>query len=258
MIARNKLKAVIVDDEYPARLMIRNLLQDHSETVEVTGEAKNGKEAIKIINAAMPDVVFLDITMPGMNGFEIVSKISCKPFIIFTTAYEQYAIKAFETNAVDYLVKPIDKRRFAQSIQRLQGFRMDNRQGIDLSRLENAFIELEKKRNKSTTIPVKVGDKIILLPIEKVSFLEAKEKYVYIHTQDGKEYLSDTRLGEFEDILPVNFLRVQKSIIVHKEKIMEIHKYFDNRLVITMNDKNRTRITTGGTYITLIRRSLGL
>ena len=197
--------------------------------------------------------------MPNINGFELLTKIKHQPFIIFTTAYEQYAIKAFETNSIDYLVKPVEEKRFAQSIQKLQRFVKNNIHHSDIEQLKNLFIEFhQNKKVTATAIPIKIGDRFILIRLEDVAYLEAKEKYVYVVTAENKEHLSDTRLAEFEEILPARFIRVQKSFIINKDRITEIHKYFGNRLIITMNDKNKTRIKTGITYITQIRESLGL
>jgi two-component system LytT family response regulator len=253
----HKIKAVIIDDEYPARLMIKNLAGNFADLIELTGEAKNGTEGIKLINEIFPDLVFLDINMPDMNGFELLTKINHQPFIIFTTAYEQYAIQAFETNSIDYLVKPIEEKRFGQTVLKLQRFVINKDPHLDLERLKQVFLEFQPVK-KATAIPIKVGEKFIFIRLEDVAYLEAKEKYVFVVTLDNIEYLSDTRLAEFEEILPVNFIRVQKSFIVNKEHIFEIHKFFGNRLIITMRDKKKTRIKSGSTYIREMRESLGL
>ncbi len=251
----HKIKAIIVDDEYPARVMVRSLAEKHADIIEIIAEAKNGKEAISQINKTDADLIFLDINMPDLNGFELLSKISHQPFVIFTTAYEQYAIKAFETNAIDYLLKPIEEKRFAVCIQKLQHF-LEAKKHSDLSQLTKVLKELQQIK-KPTAIPVKTGDKFILIRLENVLYFEAKEKYIFIVTDDNKKHLSDTRLSEFEEMLPSNFIRIQKSFIINKDKIYELHKYFGNRLIITMNDKNKTRITSGITYINSIRSALG-
>lgn len=256
MINSHKIKAIIVDDEYPARVLVRSLAEKYADIIEIISEAKNGKEAVNQINETGADLIFLDINMPDLNGFELLSKIRHQPFIVFTTAYEQYAIKAFETNAIDYLLKPIDEKRFALCIQKLQHF-IKARKHSELSHLKNVLQELQQTK-KPTAIPVKTGDKFILIRLDNVSYFEAKEKYVFIVTDDNKKHLSDTRLSEFEEMLPSNFIRIQKSFIINKDKIYELHKYFGNRLIIIMADKNKTRITSGITYINSIRSALGL
>jgi two-component system LytT family response regulator len=257
MNSSRKFKAIIVDDEYPARLMIKALAAGHSDIIDIAGEAGNSKEAIKLINETVPDLVFLDIHMPGTNGFELLTRIKHQPFIIFTTAYEQYALQAFEANAIDYLVKPIEEKRFALSMQKLQRLAQNNTQPPGLEQLKNLFAGIQQQK-KLTAIPIKTGDRFILIRLEEVVYLQAKEKYVYVVTAGNKVYLSDTTLAGFEETLPAAFIRVQKSFIINKDRITELHKYFGNRLIITMNDTNKTRITSGVTYITAIRQSLGL
>jgi two-component system LytT family response regulator len=251
-----KYKAIIIDDEYPARVMVKDLAAPHKDSLDIIAEAGSGREAIVLIDELLPDVIFLDITLPDMTGFDMLLKIRHQPFIIFTTAYEHYAIRAFETNSIDYLVKPIEESRFGKSIQKLQ--RLSGAPGpMHIAQLAHFFLEL-KQPTKATALPIKTGDKIILLKFGDVVYIEAKEKYVFVVTGDKKEYLSDTRLSEFEEILPANFIRVQKSFIINKDKILEIHKHFGNRLILIMDDKNRTRIRSGVTYIHQIRSNLGL
>lgn len=253
----HKLRAVIVDDEYPARLMMKSLAANHADVMEVVAEAKNATEAVGFINQSKPDVVFLDINMPDLNGFELLPKLEYQPFIIFTTAYEQYAIQAFEAHSIDYLLKPIDEKRFAQSIQKLLHFVRGSATYADLTQIQMLVSQLQQNK-KPTAIPIKIGDKFIFVRLEDVVLLEARDKYVYVITAVNKEYLSGTRLAEFELILPSHFIRVQKSYIINVDFILEVHKYFGNRLVITMNDKNRSRLTTGSTYINQIRKHLSL
>ncbi|MFT3910772.1 MAG: LytTR family transcriptional regulator DNA-binding domain-containing protein [Ferruginibacter sp.] len=256
MGTKDKFSAIIIDDEYPARLMMKSLAANHAEMIEIVGEAKNAIEATRLINELKPDLIFLDITMPGMNGFELLSVINYQPFVIFTTAYEQYAIKAFETNSIDYLLKPIEEKRFDLGIQKLLRFAKINKKH-ELSQLKTLFSDLQQAKRPSA-IPIKAGNKFILLRFEEVAYLEAKDKYVYVVTSSGKQHLSDTRLNEFEETLPGAFLRIHKSYIINTAYITEIHKYFGNRLIITLNDNKRTKITSGITYIEKIREALGL
>jgi two-component system LytT family response regulator len=253
----HKFRAIVIDDEYPARLMIKSLVGNHLDIIELVGEAKNETDAIHLIKNTHPDLLFLDINIPNSNGFEILTKIDYQPFVIFTTAYEQYAVKAFEAKSVDYLIKPIEEDRFSQSMRKLQLLAGSSLPHSDLIQMKKFLEELQPVK-KATAIPIKIGEKFIFLRLEDVSHLEAKEKYVYVITTESVEYLSDNRLTEFEKTLPTNFIRVQKSFIVNTAHVLEVHKYFGNRLIICMNDKKRTRITSGITYIGNIRQSLGL
>jgi two-component system LytT family response regulator len=225
--------------------------------LEIVAEATNADEAMSRIQQMKPDVVFLDINMPGKTGFDLLTQLKVQPFLVFTTAYEQYAIEAFKTNSVDYLLKPIEEERFAQCIAKLLRFANGPIQSIDFTEIRK-FVSALQENKSPTAIPIKIGEKFIFLRLEEVVFLEAKDKYVYVNTSSGKEYLSDTRLSAFEQTLPANFIRVQKSFIINKECILEMHKHFGNRLVMTMNNKAKTRITSGNTYINQIRTALGL
>jgi two-component system, LytTR family, response regulator len=241
-----KFKALVVDDEPAARRLMKTMLAEHADSVEIVGEAGNGGEAVRLIKELKPDVVFLDIQMPDFTGFEVLEKLDSKPNIIFTTAYEQYAIKAFENFSIDYLLKPIKAERLAQSLEKMKEFRKLN-QPIDLLNLRE-MIEQINAPKKATAIPIKIGDRIILLRFENITHFEAHDKYVFIFIQDGQKHLTDQTLTALAEKLPDQFLRVQKSFIINKEKIKEIHKHFNGRFVITMEDKTRTQIITGLTF----------
>ncbi|MBI5857067.1 MAG: response regulator transcription factor [Sphingobacteriales bacterium] len=249
-------KAIIVDDEPAARRLMKNLLLEHTDTVEVIGEAGNGREAIEKIESLRPDLVFLDIQMPDLTGFEVIEKLQRKPNIIFTTAYEQYAIKAFETFSIDYLLKPIREERLEQSISKLKNFgKLDS--GIDITGLQQIIQQL-KAPQKATALPIKTGDRINLLRFENICYLEAQDKYVFIFTTEGQKHLTDQSLTLLEEKLPPQFYRVQKSYIINKEKIKEMHKHFNGRYLFTMDDKNSTRIISGRTYNDSIKAEFDL
>ena len=167
-------KAIIIDDEPAARRLMMSLLNDYQDLIEIIGEATNGREAVQQIKSLQPDIIFLDIQMPDMTGFEVIEKLDKKPNIIFTTAYEQYAIKAFETFSIDYLLKPIREERLAISIEKLRQFGKLNAT-IDLQNLKDVIEQL-KAPKKSTALPIKTGDRINLIRFESICFLEAKDK----------------------------------------------------------------------------------
>lgn len=249
-------KAIVIDDEPAARRLLKSLLLEYKDVMEVIGEAGNGKEAVVKVQQLKPDVIFLDIQMPDLTGFEVIEKLEHQPNIIFTTAYEQYAIKAFETFSIDYLLKPIREERIAQSIEKLKKFGKVNT-GVDISNLKE-IIEQFHTPKKATALPIKTGEKIILLRFEKIAYLEANDKYVNVFMEDGQKYLTDQTLTALEEKLPSQFLRVQKSYIINKDKIKEVHKHFNGRFVLTMDDKERNRITSGLTYNEAVKMALGL
>jgi len=229
-------KAFITEDEYPARLRVKKLLSAYSDEIELVGESDNGKFAIEQIEELRPDVIFLDIHLPDMTGFEMLANLTYQPLVIFTTAYEAYAIKAFETYSIDYLVKPFDTERFNKAIEKLRKFSKQNNP-IDYKKLESLLAEKTKKTNP-TSLPIKMKDRIILVEYDDICYLKAEDKYVQIFTQSGKSYLSDKSLGGFEKSLNDQFIRVHRILI--------------------MKDKTQTSITTGGTYSAKVKAILGI
>jgi two-component system LytT family response regulator len=249
-------KALVIDDEPAARRLIQALLLEHKDTLEVIGEAGNGREAIAMIEELKPDVIFLDIQMPDLTGFEVIDQLKVKPNIIFTTAYEQYAIKAFETFSIDYLLKPIKEERLNQSITKLKQFgRLDK--PVDLSGLQEIIRQFQAPQ-KTTALPIKTGDRINLLRFENISYLEASDKYVFIFTIDGQKHLTDQSLTALEEKLPASFYRIQKSYIINKDRIKEMHRHFNSRYLFVMDDKTGSRLTSGRTYHDAIRAEFGL
>lgn len=249
-------KAIVIDDEPAARRLMKALLQEHRDMVEVIGEAGNGREAIAKIEELKPDLVFLDIQMPDLTGFEVIDKLKVKPNIIFTTAYEQYAIKAFETFSIDYLLKPIKEERLEQSMAKLKQFgRLA--QPIDMAGLQEIIRQFQAPQ-KATALPIKTGDRINLIRFEQISYMEANDKYVFIHTLDGQKHITDQSLTALEEKLPAQFYRIQKSYIINKDRIKEMHRHFNSRYLFIMDDKDASRLISGRTYHDVIRSEFGL
>lgn len=248
--------AIVVDDEPAARRLMKNLLKEYPDVIQVIDEAGNGREAIQKIEELKPDIVFLDIQMPDLTGFEVIDHLQSKPNIIFTTAYEQYAIKAFETFSIDYLLKPIKEERLSQSIEKLKQFGKSDKT-IDIKNLQQMIQQLQAPP-KATALPIKTGDRITLLRFENISYMQAEDKYVYIYTQDGKKYLTDQTLASLEEKLPSEFYRIQKSYIINKNKIKEMHRHFNGRYLFVMDDKAENRLTSGRTYHDAIKEEFGL
>jgi two-component system LytT family response regulator len=249
-------KAMVIDDEPAARRLMKNLLQEYKDVVEVIAEANSGKEAIQKIEKLKPDLIFLDIQMPDLTGFEVLEQLNEKPNIIFTTAYEQYAIKAFETFSIDYLLKPIKEERLQQSIEKLKQFGRLNH-SININGLQEIIRQFQSPK-KATALPIKTGDRIILLRYENISYLEAQDKYVFVFTIDGQKFLTDQSLTTLSEKLPSPFCRIHRSYIINKEKIKEMHRHFSGRYLFIMDDKAATRLTSGRTYHDIFRSEFGL
>jgi two-component system LytT family response regulator len=250
-------RTLVIDDEPAARRLMKSLLAEFSDRIEVIGEAGNGREAIEKIHSLKPDLIFLDIQMPDLTGFEVIEQLNYKPNIIFTTAYEQYAIKAFESFSIDYLLKPIKEERLEQSIRKLSEFGKIAGPGIDVNGLQDIIRQLQAPP-KATALPVKIGDRIILLRFEQIAYMEAEDKYVYIHTIDGVKHLTDHSLTTLSEKLPAQFYRIQKSYIINKDRIREMHRHFNGRYLFILDDKSGTRLTSGRTYNEAIRAEFGL
>ncbi|MBN8676001.1 MAG: response regulator transcription factor [Chitinophagales bacterium] len=249
-------KAIVIDDEPAARRLMRSLLEEYAQVVTVVAEAGNGREAISKIEELRPDLIFLDIQMPDLTGFEVLERLTHKPNVIFTTAYEQYAIKAFENFSIDYLLKPIKEERLQQSIDKLKQFGRLN-QTLDINSLQDIIRQLQAPQ-KATALPIKTGDRITLLRYENIAYLEAQDKYVYVFTTDGQKHLTDQSLTTLSEKLPPQFYRIQKSYIINKDKIKEMHRHFNSRYLFIMDDKAGTRLTSGRTYHDEIRSEFGL
>ena len=247
---------IIVDDEPGARRLMHTLLEAHQANVLVVGEAGTGAAAIRLVNSLRPDLIFLDIQMADMTGFDVLEKIGRKPFVIFTTAFEEYAIRAFESLSVDYLLKPIREERLAQAIEKLRHFGRAGER-VDLSVLQQ-LISSMKTPAPAIALTIRTGDKITLVRFEEIAYFEAQDKYVAIHTLDGQKYLSDHSLNRLLELLPANFFRIQKSFIVNVDKIREMYRHLNGRYIFSLNDKAGSRLTSGRTYAEAIRAQFNL
>lgn len=236
---------LIIDDEPPARARLHQLLENYSETFRVIDEAKNGTEAIEKINQLQPDVIFLDIEMPGLNGFELLERLEKIPVVIFCTAFDQYSLKAFETNSIDYLLKPVRLERLQQTVEKLSSFKNNLSSATILDVLKEFYHQKEEK--KMTSITVRKGNKLIFVKLEEVTHFEADEKYVSVYT-DKESHLIEQSLSQLELKLPDYFMRVHRSIIINRNYVTEVQKYFNSRFVIRLNNNKKTSVISGRSY----------
>lgn len=248
------LKALIIEDEPLAQKRLRRLLEEHADVIEIVGEASNGLEGLGLIKIKNPDVIFLDIEMPVMNGFEMLRELEHPPRIIFTTAYEDYAIKAFEENSIDYLLKPVEKERLAKAIDKLKRLSPEANTNGHLQKVMDAI----QPKKEFKAFPVKVGDKMLLIKPEEIAYLEARDKYVFIITLNNAEYITDFSLTSLEEKLPAPFMRVHRAFIVNTEKIKEIHCAMSGSFTMVMTDKNHTNIHTGRSYYEQVKSLINL
>lgn len=232
---KNKFTAIIIDDEELARRVILRYLEKHPE-ITVIEECENGFTGLKAINEKKPDLVFLDIQMPKINGFEMLEVLDEKPLIIFSTAHDEFAIRAFEHSAVDYLLKPYSQKRFseavARSVARLQS---SEPAGEDVEKLSE---QLSRKPEPLQRVVVKTGNRVEVIPVEEIDLLEASGDYVEIHTKDAR-HLKQKPLSYFEEHLPDDrFVRVHRSFIVPIAQITAIEPYSkDSHMIILKNGR---------------------
>jgi len=248
-------RAFLVEEEEPARLRVKKILSNYSTEIEVVGAADHGREAIAQIESLKPEVLFLDVQLPDMTGFVVLEKLSYQPLVIFTTGYEAFAIQAFETCSVDYLVKPFDQERFEKAIQKLRRFG-NKKQNIDYQKL-NQLLASQKSATPTYSLPVKTKGRIILVEYEDIIYLKAEDKYVRVFTINERNYLSEQSLARMEERLPKDFIRVHRSFMINRTYIGEVRKFFKGKLILILRDKAQTSITTGSTYATTVRAALG-
>lgn len=241
MPSRTFFRTIIVDDEEPARILLREYLSTHEE-VEIIAECANGFDAVKAITESSPDLVILDIQMPKLNGFEVLELVDRQPAIIFATAYNQYAVKAFEIHAVDYLLKPFSKERLEEALEHVKGH-LKHKKSVPVQALESAA---GMKTSPIQRILVKDGSKVHVIPVNRIDYIEAQDDYVAIKS-DGKTYLKHERMAGLEKDLDTKaFIRVHRSYILNIERIARIELYAKDSRVAILKDGTKLLISRAG------------
>ena len=240
---KTKYSCIIVDDEPHARFRLK-LLLEQTQQFDILAEARDGNEACELINSLNPEVVFLDIQMPGTDGFQVLEHITYDPFIIFCTAFNQYALKAFETYSIDYLLKPVELPRLIKTIEKLHKLS----EKLSIIRQMRSEFHRNEQEQKANIIPVKIGDRLILVPVDTICYFEAKDKSVHFFDGNGKEYFTDHSLQTLENKLPDFFVRVSRSVIVNRNSILECRKYFKGKYVLLLKDKPGSKIISGSSF----------
>jgi two-component system LytT family response regulator len=244
------IKVVIIDDEPLARSMVKEYLQSWPD-VTIMQECDNGFEGVKAIAQHKPDLIFLDIQMPKINGFEMLELLDAPPPVIFTTAFDEYAIKAFEAHAVDYLLKPFAKERFDKAFQKWMAGRQSPAPVATEKLLESATQPEERNR-----VVVKKGSNIVILPVHTIHYLEAFDDYVKIHTKDGF-YLKKKTMSYFERTLdPKEFVRIHRSYLLNLQELTRIEPLEKDNHVVLL--KNGVRIPLSSTGYTKLKETLGI
>lgn len=232
-------KTIIIDDEKLALERLERLLTGYKDDIEIIGLAGDGFEAVTLINSLKPDLIFLDIQMPELTGFEVIEKLKHIPLIIFSTAYDEYSLQAFETNSIDYLLKPIKKKRLSKAINKLKNLTKSN---INIYNEQiQTLINNMNLRSKKRKINVRNGDEIIFIDLEDIYYFKSDEQYTQVNTYD-KQYLINDTLNELEKSLSENFARIHRSIIVNIDFVTKLNKHFLGKYNAVLKDKNKTEV----------------
>jgi two-component system LytT family response regulator len=252
----SRITVLIADDEPPARRGLRALLARQAD-VHVVGEARSGREAVEAIRTLQPDLVFLDVQMPDGDGFDVVREIGVErmPVVVFATAYDDYALRAFDAHALDYLLKPYDRQRFESALDRARTRLRPAGQQAD-ARLLALVERLDDRTRHLDRLTVSVGSRLRLVEIADVDYFEAESNYVRAHV-GLKSHLVRTTLTALEEKLdPARFLRVHRSMIVQVARIAEVEPLFAGEYVLFLKDGRR--LTSGRTYRAALQESLRL
>ncbi|TZF82152.1 response regulator transcription factor [Pedobacter sp. BS3] len=245
------IKAILIDDEPLAREVVKEYLEDFKQ-IEVVAECNDGFEGMKAIMQHQPDLIFLDVQMPKINGFEMLELIDHPPAVIFATAFDEYAIKAFEAHAVDYLLKPFGKERFDKAVTKW----LAQHQATESSRQTQHLLETVSREEAHNRVVVKSGSNIIIIPVNEIEYLEASDDYVKIHTAGGT-YLKNKTMQFFEQTLPPGqFARIHRSYMVQVQQITRLDPY--EKETYTAILKNGKKLPVSKTGYGKLKQLLGI
>lgn len=231
------LRTLIIDDERLAREELKSLLKQYDE-IDIIGEAKNGEEAILMIKDLKPELIFLDISMPGMTGFEMLKQLEEIPKVIFVTAYDEFALKAFEINALDYILKPVDPNRLQESVKKI-----NQKEEDFISKLEGQTSRKDRQLTLSDSVFIKDGEKTWFIELNRIRMLESDGNYVKVYF-DGYRSLLLRSLNSFEERLdPEYFFRANRKFIINLKWISTIENWFNGGLMVELKEGEKVEIS---------------
>ena len=242
-----KVRTIIVDDEQLARERLRTLLGGHNE-LQIVGESADGLSALELIRHEKPDLVFLDVQMPELDGFEVLEGLTeeDRPIVIFVTAHDQFALKAFDVHAIDYLLKPFDKERFERALKRgLEMVHAARKEGR-AQRLTGVLDEARTQVKRLDRLMVKSDGRVLLLKVDDIDWIEAADNYVNIRTGNESHMMRDTMNSLESRLPPEKFMRISRSTIVNLERIKELQPMFHGEYVVLL--KNGAKLTLSRGY----------
>lgn len=242
-----KIRTLVIDDEPLARERIYRMLRGETD-IETIGECGNGAEAVSMINELMPDLVFLDIQMPEMNGFEVLEAVIPQqiPAIIFVTAYDQYAIRAFDIHALDYLLKPFNRERFASALNRVREQLKKNDFDDRGEMFASLLSDLKTKKEYAQRLVLKSEGRVYFLKTDEIDWIEAAGNYIKLHVGKEKHLLRETMNSMETKLDPNKFSRIHRSVIVNADRIKELHPLFNGDYALLLKDN--TELTLSRNY----------
>lgn len=254
----SRLRAYLVDDEPLALKRLARLLEQTGR-VEIVGSSADPDQAIEDLRSQPCDVVFTDIEMPDLSGFEMLSRLDPQPFVVFTTAYSQFALQAFEVHSVDYLLKPIDEKQLERALTKLDRMRGGMEPKPQLEKLlQQIASALPARRGFPARLPSRLGDRIEFVEVARVTHFYANEKLTYAATPK-KDYVVDNTIAELEETLdPAKFVRIHRSTIVNLEFVRELYSWFSERMMVRINDGKDTELTVARDRVKTLKERLGL
>lgn len=235
-----RIRTVLVDDEVLARLALRQALASHAE-VEIVGECGNAAEAMQAVHALQPDLLFLDIQMPGMDGFELLHDLApdCLPLVVFATAFAEHALRAFDARALDYVLKPIEQARFDQAMARVN----QHWQGLHAAHARPEPATVTVADGYAQRISVRHGEHIRVISAADIDWVRADGNYVHIHVGNARFLHRDTLRHLLETLDPARFLRIHRGIVVNLERVAEVHPLFQGNAEVVLRDGTRLALS---------------
>jgi two-component system, LytTR family, response regulator len=254
------LTVYLVDDEELALKRLARLLTA-TERVEIVGMSTDPVEASAYLTLQSCDVLFLDIEMPVLTGFDLLTQLNPQPTVVFTTAYSQYALQAFETNSIDYLLKPIEPQQLDRALNKIERFRGEGKPSSDLNALLTelkASIQRGRVPSYPSRVSSKVGDKIELIELSRITHFYAEDKLTFAATPT-KSHILDSTIADLERTLdPARFVRIHRSTLVNIDFVQEVHSWFGGRLVVRLNDGKRTELSVARDRVRELKQRLNL
>jgi DNA-binding LytR/AlgR family response regulator len=253
----SQIKAIIADDEDQLRRYLRSQLADCWPNLIISGEAKNGQEALELIKQYKPDIVFLDIRMPGLSGIKVAKKIAGSCWVVFVTAYDQYAVEAFEHEAIDYLLKPVTAERLAKTVKRLKDqITSSHNPPQEIAEIVQRLMTSLPQRHASAylhIVRVQKGDGIRLIPVEEVYYFKASDKYTMVITKEGESLIKKPIKELADELDPQQFWRIHRGTIVNVQCIDQVSRSVTSRGIIRLKGRPES-LTVSRQYIHLFKQ----